>query len=116
MFTLGVAGLLVACGGAAGSSSTTQPVPPTIEVTAADFGFAGLPATVPAGTTITLSNQSNVELHEFVALSYRMGILEPLRRSSAMKRRCGHSFRRWKPCSFRRRGARTSSRPSATAS
>ncbi|MCO8127240.1 hypothetical protein NHL50_08470 [Acidimicrobiia bacterium EGI L10123] len=38
-----------------------------IEVTAVDYGFEGLPATVPAGTRLSLANESPVELHELVA-------------------------------------------------
>lgn len=38
-----------------------------VEVTAVDYGYEGLPATVPAGTTLTLANDSAVELHELVA-------------------------------------------------
>jgi plastocyanin len=40
----------------------------TIEVTAVDFAFEDLPAVVPAGTTITLRNDSSTELHELVAV------------------------------------------------
>lgn len=38
-----------------------------VEVTAVDYGYEDLPATVPAGTTLTLANDSEVELHELVA-------------------------------------------------
>ena len=41
---------------------------PTIAVTAADFAFLGLPAEIEAGTALTLENQSDVELHELVAI------------------------------------------------
>lgn len=40
----------------------------TIQVTASDYAFAGLPSTIEAGTTISLANASEVELHEFVAI------------------------------------------------
>lgn len=71
-----VVGLLAtACSGA----NATQPPPDTdaptttgaervIEVTAVDFGFEGLPETIPTGSTLTLVNESQVELHELVAV------------------------------------------------
>ena len=40
----------------------------TIELTATDYGFEGLPARVQAGTTFTLTNTSDHELHEFAAI------------------------------------------------
>jgi plastocyanin len=54
---------LGACGG--------ESLPPTDEpvvVTAVDYGFEGLPEKVKAGTTLTLVNESMVELHELVAI------------------------------------------------
>ena len=39
----------------------------TVVVTAVDYGFEGLPETVPAGTKISLVNEGN-EPHEFVAM------------------------------------------------
>ncbi|MGH9225681.1 MAG: hypothetical protein ACRD2W_18275 [Acidimicrobiales bacterium] len=36
-------------------------------VTAEDYRFTGLPSTVEAGTTLTLTNASKVEMHELVA-------------------------------------------------
>lgn len=39
----------------------------TVEVTAIDYGFEGLPETVAAGTKLTLTNSSETELHELVA-------------------------------------------------
>jgi len=39
-----------------------------IEVRAVDYAFEGLPETVPAGTILTLVNESSVELHELVAI------------------------------------------------
>lgn len=72
-----------ACGSASAESVTTvapgttvpavtttlsAPVPTTVEVSATDYGFGGLPATIKAGTVITLVNESDVELHEFVAI------------------------------------------------
>jgi hypothetical protein len=40
----------------------------TITVQALDYAFAGLPERVKAGTTFVLDNQSEAELHEFVAV------------------------------------------------
>lgn len=42
--------------------------PETIEVVAVDFAFEGLPASVDAGTTLTLRNDAASELHELVAI------------------------------------------------
>lgn len=47
---------------------TTTAGPETLAVTAVDYGFEGLPGTVEAGTTLTLANESSVELHELVAI------------------------------------------------
>lgn len=52
-----------ACGGDA-LPSTDEP----IVVTAVDYGFEGLPEKIRAGTTLTLVNESMVELHELVAI------------------------------------------------
>jgi uncharacterized cupredoxin-like copper-binding protein len=41
---------------------------PVLEVAAVDYGYEGLTATVTAGTRIALSNSSDTELHEFVAV------------------------------------------------
>ncbi len=57
----GAAGLLAACGGASSE-------PTTVEVSAVDFAFEDLPATVAAGSTLTLTNNAEKELHELVAL------------------------------------------------
>lgn len=40
----------------------------TVNVTAVDFAFEGLPGSVDAGTEVSLSNESEAELHEFVAV------------------------------------------------
>ncbi len=40
----------------------------TIEVTAVDYGFEGLPDRIDAGTRLTLVNESSVEIHELVAI------------------------------------------------
>jgi hypothetical protein len=39
-----------------------------VEVELADYEFIGLPGTVPVGTTLTVTNSSEVEIHELVAL------------------------------------------------
>ena len=46
----------------------TQAEPQAIEVEATDYAFVGLPSTVPAGSSITLTNTSSAELHELVAV------------------------------------------------
>lgn len=46
---------------------TDSPTGETIVVTAVDYGFEGLPETVPVGTKISLVNEGN-EPHEFVAM------------------------------------------------
>ncbi len=51
------------------STTTTTDAPPEpIEVRAVDYGFEGLPASVPVGTMLTLVNESEMELHELVAI------------------------------------------------
>jgi plastocyanin len=40
----------------------------TIDVTALDYAYAGLPPTIKAGSTISLTNNSAMEVHEFVAI------------------------------------------------
>ena len=57
VFALGL--VLTACG---------DDGPTTVEVTAVDFAFEGLPDELVAGSTITMTNESGVELHEFVAI------------------------------------------------
>lgn len=58
----------------AGASPSTSVAPVTttahanhVEVTAVDFAYQGLPATVTAGTRLTLRNAAPGELHELVA-------------------------------------------------
>lgn len=61
------------------SSRSTEPPAPTaaptdidasantvVEVTMVDFAFEGLPATVPVGTRLTVTNDAETELHEVV--------------------------------------------------
>lgn len=50
------------------ATTTTEAAPPVVEVQAVDFGYVGLPASVAAGTEIRLVNESDTELHEFVAI------------------------------------------------
>lgn len=52
------------------TSTTTDASAPdgTITIEAVDYRFEDLPATIPAGTTLRLTNSSTVELHELVAL------------------------------------------------
>ena len=57
------AALLVLAVAACGTSG-----PQEYAVTATDFAFTGIPDTVAVGSTVTLSNESNVELHEWVAI------------------------------------------------
>ena len=51
-----------------GACGNSDAEPTTVEVTAVDYGFEGLPETVAAGSTFTLVNDSSVELHELVAI------------------------------------------------
>ncbi|MDX1691386.1 MAG: hypothetical protein R3290_10220 [Acidimicrobiia bacterium] len=51
---------LVACGG--------DPEPTTVDVETVDYAYVGLPETLVAGSTITITNTSDTELHELVAL------------------------------------------------
>ncbi len=64
---------LGACGDDAGddeadATTTTEAAAATVEVTAVDYGYQGLPDSVEAGTRFTLANTSTAELHEFVAM------------------------------------------------
>ena len=65
---------ITACSGAAASEDADdEPQSTTVEVVARDYGFANLPETVAAGTTLTLVNESEVELHELVAVPLPAG-------------------------------------------
>ena len=50
------------------AAAADDAAPGTLEVTAVDYAFEGLPDTVPAGTTLTFTNTSEAELHELVAM------------------------------------------------
>lgn len=50
------------------ATTTTAAPPPVVEVQAVDYGYVGLPAEIEAGTEIRLVNESETELHEFVAI------------------------------------------------
>lgn len=50
------------------TTQTTAPGPTTVTLTAIDYGYADPPASVPAGTTLVLQNDSDVEVHEIVAV------------------------------------------------
>ncbi len=62
-----IAVLAVGCGDDADDSEPTTP-DATVEVTAIDYAYADLPAEVAAGTEFRLVNDSDVEVHEFVAV------------------------------------------------
>ena len=47
---------------------TTTVAPAVVDVVAADYTYKGLPTEIEAGTTIRLVNESEAELHEFVAI------------------------------------------------
>jgi plastocyanin len=84
---LGLAAITAGCGDddddAADTSATETTAADTsaaedvdadvIEVIAVDYGFDDLPATVPAGTTLTLQNSSDREVHELVAMALPAG-------------------------------------------
>lgn len=66
--TLGACGNDAADEEADATTTTEAAEAATVEVTAVDYGYQGLPDSVPAGTKFTLKNSSTAELHEFVAL------------------------------------------------
>lgn len=77
--------LATACGDDDTPAATSTPPPTntpeaagTIEVTAVDYAFEGLPARVPAGTTFTLTNSSDTEVHEIVAIRIADGETRPI--------------------------------------
>lgn len=50
------------------TEESAPPGPAVVDVTTEDFAYVGLPASVEAGTTIRITNDSGSELHEFVAI------------------------------------------------
>lgn len=64
---VGTAALLLfaSCGG---DGDALPPTDEPLVVTAVDYGFEGLPERVAAGTTLALRNDSDVEIHELVAI------------------------------------------------
>jgi hypothetical protein len=61
--------ILAACrdddGNADDGNATAQE---TFAITGVDFAFEGVPASMPAGSKLTLTNASDVEVHQLVAL------------------------------------------------
>ena len=55
-------------GGGDPGTTATQAASGTIQVVARDYEFRNLPQTLASGAQIELKNESNGELHEFVAL------------------------------------------------
>lgn len=51
-----------------GSACSSNAGKKVVAVTAADYSFTGIPATVKAGTVLTLTNTSTKEIHELVAM------------------------------------------------
>ena len=50
------------------STETTQaPAPKDVTITAVDYSFEGVPASVATGTQLSIRNESDVELHEVLA-------------------------------------------------
>lgn len=62
--------VLSSCGGDEPTAETAAPdsEPQTVMVTAIDYAFVGLPSRVEVGTTLTLHNDSETEVHELVAI------------------------------------------------
>jgi hypothetical protein len=76
LLALTLAGGIAACGDddddaadatTTSETDTTEPAEETVEVTAVDYAFEGLPESIEAGTRLTLTNSSTAELHELVA-------------------------------------------------
>lgn len=70
--TMAVVSVLTAACGDDDASTTVAPTatsaPEVVEVEAVDFGYVGLPERVAPGTSFTVTNSSDVELHELVAI------------------------------------------------
>ena len=60
------------------SSDSTEPEGDVVEVTLADYEFEGLPDEVPVGTTLRVTNASEMELHELVAMKLPDGEERPI--------------------------------------
>ena len=56
-----------ATGTATATETATEAAAETVEVTAVDYGYEGLPESVKAGTKLSLANASEAEVHELVA-------------------------------------------------
>jgi hypothetical protein len=67
-------------GSASGSGTevTEAEAGATIEVTAVDYGFEGLPDTIEAGSKLSLTNSSDKEAHELVAILIPEGEERPV--------------------------------------
>lgn len=59
--------------------------PDPVEVTLVDYAFEDLPDTVDAGTTFTIVNSSEAELHEFVAFRLPDGETRSLEELTALR-------------------------------
>lgn len=51
-----------------GCGDSTDALPTAVEIIGDDYSFVGVPEEIAAGATITLRNDSDVELHEIVAI------------------------------------------------
>ena len=60
------------------SSDSTEPEGEVVEVTLSDYKFEGLPDEVPVGTTLRVTNASQMELHELVAMKLPDGEERPI--------------------------------------
>ena len=57
-----------AASGAPATSSSAPETAETVDITASDFAFEGVPESIEPGTKLTLANSSTVEVHELVAV------------------------------------------------
>jgi hypothetical protein len=57
------------------ASAAASPAGPAITVTARDYLFEGLPTSVPAGTSLTLTN-AGTELHELIVVRKNDGVTQ----------------------------------------
>ncbi len=65
--TLAGSGLMIGLSACGGQDSDTE-LPMAVEIGGNDYNFVDLPEEIAAGATITLRNDSDVELHEIVAI------------------------------------------------